>query len=357
MLREIFLEKKRDPEQEYTLHLFEFCNLRCQFCWQDHENRSGLDNILEKLEPIEEFLKEESRESVVFNIMGGEIFADEIFDDGMLHTYRELTLGIKNLTDKYEKKVKINWVSNLVTSKYKSIEALLKFCKFIEVPAVLVTSYDPRGRFNINEFQNYKHTLAHFKDDVKCFSMLMTRPNMEYLMEGKDPFFKELYHAGKYIYFDYYSPDESAEHNAPSEVLLLKFFKFLIDNYPKCDPVRSWIENDKNYLSCRTSKLVLADGTKCGCGNLMQGEKVKELYETDIQPLDNQEIEINFITKYNCTSCEYLYRCGMGCFMSHDYKFKGEILDECVYKLTHKHIDDVCVRLPTQPIVNQGQST
>ena len=40
-MREFLLEKKRDPEQEYTIHLFEYCNLRCSFCWQDHENRIG----------------------------------------------------------------------------------------------------------------------------------------------------------------------------------------------------------------------------------------------------------------------------------------------------------------------------
>jgi len=35
-MREFIIEPKRDPEQEYTIHLFEFCNLSCAFCWQNH---------------------------------------------------------------------------------------------------------------------------------------------------------------------------------------------------------------------------------------------------------------------------------------------------------------------------------
>ena len=48
-MREFLLDPKRDPEQEYTIHLFEFCNLRCAFCWQNHEDTIGTDNVLDKL--------------------------------------------------------------------------------------------------------------------------------------------------------------------------------------------------------------------------------------------------------------------------------------------------------------------
>jgi radical SAM protein with 4Fe4S-binding SPASM domain len=124
---------------------------------------------------------------------------------------------------------------------------------------------------------------------------------------------------------------------------MLKAFKHFIDNYPKVDPIRGWIENDFNYVSCRTSKLVLADGTMCNCGNLVQDEKSIKFYSSKIEAMDNSRIEDSFLEKYNCASCEYLDRCGMGCFMQHDYKFREE-LDECVYKLTHRYIDDVRLR-------------
>lgn len=347
-MREFIIDRKRDPEQEYTLHLFEYCNLRCSFCWQDHENRVGLDTITEKLKPIEEFLKTEPRESVVFNAMGGEVFAPEIFDLNLLFQYKELIAGIKALSIKYNKKVKINWVTNLVTDKIALIESLLSFSESYGVESQLVTSYDPRGRFNINDFLVFKKNMEYFGKRITCISMLLNSPNIDYILKDKDSYFKKLYDEGYYIYFDYYMPDESADFQAPTDSQLRDVFKHLIDKYPNVHPIADWINNDKNYASCRTSKLVLADGTMCNCGNLVQDEKVIKFYSSKIEKMDNSAIENRFLEKYNCASCEYLDRCTLGCFMQHDYKFREE-LDECVYKITHRYIDDVRVQRGIKP--------
>jgi radical SAM protein with 4Fe4S-binding SPASM domain len=342
-MRDLILERKRDPEQEYTLHLFEYCNLRCSFCWQDHENRVGLTTIIDKLEPIEKFLKEEKRDAVVFNAMGGEVFAPDIFDQSLLDQYKQLSLGIFNLSNKYNKRVKINWVSNLVTNRIKEIEELFQYSKQIGLQAELVTSYDPRGRFNINDFLSFKKNMEYFGKRVSCISMLLNSPNIDYILKDKDQYFKYLYEQGFYIYFDYYMPDESADVQAPTDAQLRDVFRHFIDKYPKVHPIADWIENDTNYASCRSSKLVLADGTMCQCGNLVQDEKVIKFYSSKIQKMDNSEIEDKFLDKYNCVSCEYLDRCSFSCFMQHDYKFREE-LDECVYKLTHRYIDNVRIR-------------
>jgi len=335
----LLIDTKRDPEQEYTLHLFEFCNLRCGFCWQDHENRTGIDNITEKLVPIEEWLKTERRDSVIFNAMGGEVFAPEIFDEHLLNAYKQLSVGIRDLCKKYNKQVKVNWVSNLVTDKYKEIDELLEYSRSIELPAYLVTSYDTRGRFNINDFMQFKKSMEYFGDRVSCISMLLSVPNIKYLLTDKDPYFKKLYNEGKYIYFDYYMPDETAHIQSPTDALLFEAFTFLAKNYPNVDPIRSWIKNKNNYASCRTSKLVMPDGTRCQCGNLVQDEKSIKMYKSKIEIRDNSGIELAFLEKYNCASCEYHSRCSMGCFMQHDYKFREE-LDECVYKKTFRFIDE-----------------
>jgi radical SAM protein with 4Fe4S-binding SPASM domain len=342
-MREFIIERKRDPEQEYTLHLFEYCNLRCSFCWQDHENKIGIETITDKLIPIEKFLKTETRNSVVFNAMGGEIFAPEIFNLELLQAYKNLALGIKTLCIKYNKEIKINWVTNLVTNKIAEIESLMLFCKENNIQSNLVTSYDPRGRFNINDFLIFKKNMEYFGKRISCISMLLNSPNIQYILKDNDQYFKKLYNEGYYIYFDYYMPDESAEQQSPTDTQLRDVFKHLIDNYPKVHPISDWIQNNKNYASCRTSKLVLADGTMCQCGNLVQDDKVIKFYSSNIQKNDNSEIENTFLEKYDCASCEYLDRCSFGCFMQHDYKFREE-LDECVYKVTHRYIDDVRLR-------------
>jgi len=279
----------------------------------------------------------------VFNAMGGEVFAPEIFDESLLQQYKNLSWGVKELGKKYNKQVKVNWVTNLVTNKINYIEDLLNYSATIGLNAQLVTSYDPRGRFNVNDFIQFKKNMDYFGKRITCISMLLNSPNIDYILKDKDPYFKKLYNEGYYIYFDYYMPDESAEFQAPTDQQLRDVFRHFIDNYPNVHPISDWINSDKNYASCRTSKLVLADGTMCNCGNLVQDEKVIKFYSSKIEKADNSAIEDRFLEKYDCASCEYLDRCSFGCFMQHDYKFRDE-LDECVYKLTHRYIDDVRVR-------------
>lgn len=94
-LRDILLEKKRSPTQEISVYLFEHCNLRCAFCWQDHEDRTGIDSVRSKLAVIEKYFAEEPRSAVSLSIMGGEVFDDKIFDHQMLEDFKFLQQGIE----------------------------------------------------------------------------------------------------------------------------------------------------------------------------------------------------------------------------------------------------------------------
>ena len=339
-INEVALRGKRDTQQEYTVHLFEFCNLSCSFCWQDHNDRVGVDTVIEKLIPIEKFLQTERNKKVVFNIMGGEIFADAIYDDALNNDYIKLAKGIVDLGEKYNIEVSINWVTNLVTSKLSLIETLLVETRKLGVGSSLFTSFDPAGRFNKPNFEIFKKNLYYFKNDLDGIGILLTRPNIFFWLNNPDSFLKQIYDDGFYIYADYYMPDETAKFQAPSDEDMYNIFKLFIDDYPKIDPIASWIERDTNYVSCRSSKLVLQDNTMCMCGNLVQGPNDKQMYNTNIQSMDNSEIEHKFLEKYDCLSCEYFDRCTLGCFMQHDYKHREEVFDECVYKMTHRYIEN-----------------
>lgn len=328
----ILLDAKRDDQQEYTIHLFEFCNLSCSFCWQDHVNLIGTDTVLEKLEPVEEFLKQETKSRVVFNIMGGEIFADSIYDEKLNNDYIQLAHGIFALGQKYNIETAVNWVTNLVTTKIDLIETLLD-----TIPSTLFTSYDPAGRFNKKDLKLFKKNLYHFKPHLDGIGLLLTKQNINAFLKS-DPNLDQFYKDGFYLYADYYMPDKTAHHQAPTDHELFAVFKYFVDNYPKISPVAEWIERQTNYISCRSSKLVLEDNTMCMCGNLVQEPDDKAMYVNDIQPMDNTTIEESFVEKYGCLSCEYFNRCTLGCFMQHDYRYRQE-MDECVYKETFKYID------------------
>jgi sulfatase maturation enzyme AslB (radical SAM superfamily) len=339
-MRDIILRNKRGSQQEYTIHLFEFCNLNCQFCWQDHDNKIGLDDISSVLSPIEEFLDSEVKKSVVFNVMGGEIFAPAIYTSELNEVYKKFSLALHTLCTDRGITGLISWVSNLVTDKNHLIEDLLNYSIDNGISAEITSSYDPRGRFNKKEFKVFKQNVDYWGDRVTGFSCILTKSNIEHYMYRGDKYFDYLYSNGKTINFDYLMPTEV---NMPTNKLLLDFFKFCIDKYPKTEPIQGWINRDNNELSCRTTKVVLAKGigatgevVSCNCGNM---EEHPENYSSVIEAKSNKHIENSFLKKYDCISCEFFSRCTMGCFMHHDY-IKEDDLDECLYKLTHRYIQN-----------------
>ena len=50
--------------------------------------------------------------NVVFNIMGGEVFAPAIYNKQLNQAYKTLSKGIQKICEHYEKKLIINSVTN-----------------------------------------------------------------------------------------------------------------------------------------------------------------------------------------------------------------------------------------------------
>lgn len=337
-LAQLVLERKRDTEQEFTLHLFEKCNLSCGFCWQDHSAMVGVDTVVDKAAIVNEMIDEDRRKTFVINVMGGEIFDDAIFDDKLTADYIEMCRRIHAHVNALNKTVRFNFVSNLVTEQPERIETLLSTLRAEGINATLTTSYDAKGRFNRKQLEVFKSNMERLRGEITCVSMLLTKPVIANLIAGKDEYFDYLYKQGYYIYFDYYSPSEDHLVMGPSDKDLLRAFYFLVDNYPNVHPIREWIANRQNNMSCRTSKLVLPDGTKCTCGNLIaDNTHVITFFKSPISRTDNHEIEQSFLNRWNCLECEYFERCTLGCFTQHDFMKRGQ-LAECPFKLTFDKI-------------------
>jgi radical SAM protein with 4Fe4S-binding SPASM domain len=340
---DLLLAKKRDKEQEISIYFFEYCNLRCSFCWQDHNSPVGLDTIREKVVAIETYFKTEPKDEITFAMMGGEVFADNIFDRAVLEDFKFVTHSIMELGKKYNKKVHINWVTNLVTTKLGMIRELLEYGRSLNITTGLYTSYDFRGRFNINQFLSFKTNVDLIWDELKGFSLTLTKSNCQYFLTKTDPYFEYLYNRGAYIYFDYYMPDETADLQCPSDAMLYEVFKKVITTYPKIDPIRSWIKNTYNTASCRSSKMINPDNSMSNCGAMViaQNEQAThKIYEIKLHNKSNTGIENHFLEKYGCLTCAYLDRCSFGCFMQHASTRFTEELDDCVYRKTFKFIDE-----------------
>lgn len=338
-LAQLVLRNKRDKDQEYTLHLFEKCNLSCNFCWQDHTAIVGIDTVQEKKKILMGMLADDPHESFTINIMGGEIFADDIFNNDLYVDYCSLVLVVDGyVKHQLQKTISFNFVTNLITTQQPLVREMLDYLTSQGATVRLVTSYDAKGRFNKQQFQLFKDNVEYFRDKITCFSMLLTKPVIHNLIARKDEYFDYLYNQGFYIYFDYYSPAEDHMMVGPSDKDLLRAFYFLVDYYPNVHPIKEWMENHTNYMSCRSSKLINPDGTTCMCGNLLvENKSVITFFKSKIERNSNDAIENSFLNKWDCLSCEYFNRCTLGCFVQHDFMKRGE-LNECPFKLTFDKI-------------------
>lgn len=344
------LRNKWDSSQEYTIHLFEKCNLECSFCWQDHRARDGIESVIERAIQITELLDQEPARHVTFNVMGGEVFDDSIFNDRLQLDYIQFAQIINDHAESLGKQVRIVFVSNLVTHQPQRVRRLIEVIRNDGIDCRLSTSYDSKGRFKPQQLALFKENVSALADLIDGVSMLMTLPVMRSIQSGKDEYFDLLYKAyGFEIYFDYYTPTTGwvdtplsgttlAESIAPSDVELLKFFEFMLEHYPRTQPFKGWLENSSNPLSCRDTKLLLADGTVCGCGQLHKtSTSIIQFYQGPIHDRDNIAIQDNFVTRQGCASCEHFDRCQLGCFMQQDY-LDRERLSECLYRLIFNKI-------------------
>lgn len=298
----------------------------------------GVDTVREKAAIAIGMINNDPHQSYTVNVMGGELFDDDIFDSTLADSYHYLCHTIDQHVRSIGKTAHFNLVTNLVTSRPDEVRQLMGRMREAGVSVALTTSYDAKGRFNAKQLATFKANVELLRDEIACVSMLLTKPVINNLIAGRDSYFDYLYAQGFYIYFDYYSPAEDHVVMGPSDKDLLRAFYFLVDNYPKVHPISEWINNRKNHMSCRTSQLILPDGTACTCGNLVaDNTSVIKFFKSPISRTDNDAIEDEFVTTWNCIECEYFDRCTLGCFTQHNFAKRGQ-MTECPFKLTFDKI-------------------
>ena len=162
------LLKNKIPEYaEIEIFFFEHCNLRCVHCFQNHESEIGMNesSIMSKITLIETFFNKTQKEHVTLNIMGGELFQDHIMEK-FLPIYSNFIHSVNDLSKKYNKIVKYNFVTNLLTSKKQLFSNWLDYHNL-----KLSVSYDLSGRFNASQIETFKKNIEIYKDYISiiCF--------------------------------------------------------------------------------------------------------------------------------------------------------------------------------------------
>ncbi|MFN3697126.1 MAG: hypothetical protein ACK4VO_06775 [Pseudobdellovibrio sp.] len=326
------INSKLIPFAEVVVCLFENCNLSCVFCPQNHKSTIGMskNEILSKIPIIENFINQIHSSDIHLHIMGGELFQDHLIEEGFLDYYSMFIDILQSKFRESNKKLIFNFISNLT---FKKSSDVLHFLKKHDLQISL--SYDPSGRFNKNSLELFKKNLILFSENIRMVSCVLTSPNINKVISG-DTLFDEIYKKFP-IDWDSLIPSlENSQSLMPKESELLKFYKFLVDYYPECINLENFFD-DKNEQSMRCTRgrsltIMPNNQIPTGCSGAIF---LRDSKSND--PSSNIIIE-NFLTKYNCLSCEFYSRCPFTCFIKQDYQNLIHDVDGCVYQETFKYI-------------------
>lgn len=323
------LKSKVPNQSEIEIHLFEFCNLRCHFCGQDHDDKTGMNSIEDKLPRIKEFIQNNRETRHVLNIMGGEIFND-LIEDRLFDDYFKFAFEIDSFAKSIGHECQFNWVTNLVYKKSHRVKNLLERLGEAGVKTQLSTSYDFSGRKNrIWDEEDFHKNLTMFGDQIYTIGFVLTKPAIRFLLTQKDPYFEYLYERYT-LYFDFYVPENKASLLMPTDQEILDAYNFIAKNYPKVSPVKELLENSLNKMTCYSlNKLTLLPNNrevKCRYMNYSDTD-----FKSPIDYSSNDNIILNYVTETGCLGCEWFDRCGFRCFVQADWA-KRVKTEDCLFK-------------------------
>tara|TARA_R110000796_G_scaffold66932_1_gene153779 strand:+ start:2188 stop:3180 length:993 start_codon:yes stop_codon:yes gene_type:complete len=314
---------KRGQTGEIIVTLFEFCNLSCLFCNQDHDSLEGVKTIAEKIDVVKQVILKTPKKEYSIHFMGGEVFADQL-PDHVYTDYQHVCHELNTWADKEDIKLEICFTSNMVFDKTDELDEFLKISN-----PYLLTSFDPAGRFNKNTFETFKHNVKKYKQHIKSVNIIMTKPTINRFMNGDVEFFDYLYENFD-VYFDYYTPEKNMEMFIPNDVLLRDFMLYMLEHYPNALPFADYTSKVKKQMSCMDTVTIMPNNSYGNCTILLKD--FKNVTTT------KQEMEQEWFKQYSCLTCKHFQYCSMGCFLSnHMQSFRTQ--EACwlseVYDVVH----------------------
>ena len=321
------VSEKRGYNREYFINFFERCNLSCGFCWQDHDDYTGVDDIVSKSDII--LNKITDGEFSTINVMGGELFADFV-DDNVFVDYHKFVQKIheQHPTGEYV----VNFVTNLVFEKTDRVKKFFDGLADCGYKTTAVSSYDPRGRFNNSDRELFMRNLSIFNDYIRSVSVVMTKQNIE-AISGGDIGFDTIYRSGMNLYVDFYSPEKNWKLYRPTDTEIVDFFIFLTKKYPDVSPINEYIKGGFNTsTSCRSSTIILPNNSVGSC----------KILSDDFDEFDNiNDLESDFVHARGCLMCEYYKVCGLSCFLHSARIYNDNTTQiECEFKRFYASINE-----------------
>ena len=313
---------------ELSLSLFEKCNLKCKFCFEDHLTKdidlAYIHNIPNEI--FARFLAESEKYTAIKNIniriWGGELFFDSL-PDIMFNEYKLLVDEISNKFKQYDSTliIRYSWLTNGVFEKYDRVLDLLKYSN-----GTISFSYDPIGRFsNDTQLDQMLRCYAFFKQHnlINSISITLTKQTIYAYIEGKShiDMFK-----GSFFDINFYTPNPGWENLMLSPDDIYAFFKWAYDNnYLEFDVVKNCINTVKGiqvpkYCDCKTtiqySKGICTNDCAIRASTL-EHSRFYGKYDKYVTEDNCNEIKASYgMQKLKCLQCKYYQNCQMPCWIT-----------------------------------------
>lgn len=327
------IKKKVIDHSEIVVNFFDYCNMRCSFCPQDHESKLGVsrNDILAKVPFLLNYINNNLSSEFILHLMGGELFQDDLIDDNFLEYFSEfieqMNRGVRpGVTLNY------NFITNLVFTRTKEVK---QFCD--KHGLKLAISYDPVARFTVTQLEQFKINVEEFKDYNRMVSCIMTKQNMRAIIEG-DSYFTYLYNNFDCHWDHLLVGDVRLDKMMPKESEVFEFYKHLVDHYPKCLNILQFTDKSlkSNKMGCTrgNSFTIFSDNSipkGCSGAVVLKNNKTEDIWSTKI--IDN------FLQENECLTCQYYQRCNLTCFVHNDYEKLVKDVHGCVYKKVFEYAE------------------
>lgn len=325
---------KKLNKYEISCVLFERCNLKCKFCFEQTKStvinidyiRSLPHLIINNLNRV---IKQDQLSIDKINIMfwGGEVFMDGLSDE-MFIIYQQLMDDIEHIVHTHHPTMDItfSWLSNGVFAKSQRVVDLLTKTAH---KCVLGFSYDP-----VDRFSSLKQQQMMF-DNAKLFAKLgilervsitLTKPNIEAFISDMSSLllFQTL---GVNIDINYYIANPNWQSQLPGDHLITSFFEACIANKLYNVIVLEkifwmFINTDvEKHCDCHQCSQITNGHWSVDCAKRSSSLPSEDFYGNEVAKTINEtntnQIKASLgILKRGCLLCEYHDRCQMPCWIS-----------------------------------------
>ena len=234
------VEFYREPEYcEIVLYLFTKCNLRCEFCFQEHETCADpIDDEYFNSLPDRAFALMDAElkahptiKSFDIRMLGGEIFSDDIPDRAFIR-YGWVVRQIRKKMKEVYPEVTVDFICT-TNGVWRNWLRVAHFLEEYSFKKILSVSIDFVGRYKSDNIKQMAYNTMKFFGDAEFFvraGVVLTKRNIAYILEHPDEF-KDLIrkYKAEQIVFNYYSPNEQWELDLPSDEDLWSIYKFCLD--------------------------------------------------------------------------------------------------------------------------------